>query len=203
MNTEIQAQQVNLQAPGAGLPWQQRLLMRLYFGPIKSNMTSWEESQSGFQAVTDKIVKALEGLSDHELATPVLVPPLPGIEDSSRNWSIAMTLEHLCITGRGTCEIIHQLSQEKNPKIVVETKNLKPLGKTPPAQVISQFKSFCYSDVPKMETSVSNRKAKAKHYHPWFGMFTTHQWHWLLTMHQGLHYNHIKEIKNLLQYKKS
>lgn len=187
-----------LQPPGAGLPFLQRLLIKVYLGPFVSKRAKWDTSTAHFKTNCAKIQNKIAGLSNAQLQTKILVPPQMGLEDSSRYWSVADTLEHLVIVCNGMADIITTISHQKEFSIVVETKNVKPVGNRSPEKILAEFNSMCESTVPKIESKVGDRNSSMIHRHPWFGDFTARQWYWMMGVHMGLHYIQIKEIMKRL-----
>lgn len=77
-----------------------------------------------------------------ELNRPVLIPRLPGLEDSSRNWSVAMTIEHLHIVGQGVSGVLRCISMGQKPPAVVGTAEVKPHGDVDPDIVLDAYEDF-------------------------------------------------------------
>jgi len=183
----------NLAAPGAGIPLRQKLLLRIYVKPFIAAKSSPESSQKNFEKVTEKILKELEGLTAEELNQKVLVPPQAGLEDSSRFWSIAMTLEHLGIAGRKISLAVMALSQNQPINEKADIGKLKPFGQMSSAESLQDFKKFALEEFSK--TPLPTLNPKNRFHHPWFGLMNNREWYWLLGVHQSLHLKQIREIK--------
>jgi hypothetical protein len=177
----------------------QKLMLKFYLGPIVAKRTSWEESKKTFEVFTAKILKATSRLSDDELFEKILIPPQVGLEDSSRNWSIAMVLEHLATAGDENISIIEQLSQGKIPNEELSLAKIKPLGNLTPAQALEMFKTFAFDRQEQMENNILEHDSPLKFRHPWLGPITAQQWYWIMSSHQVIHYKQIKEIRKRLQ----
>lgn len=195
-NTRLpQNKEPKLAAPGAGIPWYHKVLLRLVISPFVAARTDWSLSQERFNKVTSKILKEIDGLTEAQLSTRILVPPQMGLEDSSRYWSIAMVLEHIVIVGNAIAIGTHELSSGRVPDYKVDTAAVKPIGSMSTQEALDKFKKFCLEDYPKLLPSLKNKNSELKLHHPWFGMFKAQQWFWLLTMHHALHLKQIREIK--------
>ncbi len=83
-----------LQAPGAGLPFIQRIALRYFIGPLQSKKTPWHVSKISYEKLTSKILNTAESIPAEKRKIKVLVYPIIGLEDSSRYWSVDMLLEH-------------------------------------------------------------------------------------------------------------
>lgn len=184
-----------LAPPGAGIPWPHRLLGHLFLRPFIAERTPWEVSTKNFIKIHSKILKEIEGLSQRELTTKILVPPMRGLEDSSRYWSISMTLEHLMIVGQSVQAGIIELTAGRNIQQKVDIAQVKPKGQANFQELLTQFNSYALHTPSLLETKLKDKNSKTKHYHPWFGKFTAQGWYWLLAMHGGIHLQQIREIK--------
>jgi len=196
-NQHLKNVEPQLAPPGAGLPWFQLLFLKYYVGPFVSVRTTRDESQRRFKKVSQNILKLINGLSDHQLNQKVLIPKQMGLEDSSRYWSVAMTLEHIVIVGRAMCSVIAQLDKGIVPQVVADTAKVKPLGLMSSRESVELFKKFINEEYGTMEQNFKNFEAETRFHHPWFGQIKARQWYWLITIHTGLHLNQIKKILEL------
>lgn len=188
-----------LAKPGAGLPLHHSLMLRYMVGPFVSKTSDWDKDSKGFASAHGKILKIAETLTDVEMTTRILVPGQYGLEDSSRYWSAAMVLEHMVIVGSGIKSIIVSLSSGIVPDYVVEIAKVKPKGAGTPQDAIKNFREFAATAQADIERDVKDRKSKSALNHPWFGPFTAHQWHWLLTGHGVIHLQQMKAIAERLK----
>lgn len=200
MNKEnsIQNAEPQLAPPGAGVPWPQGLVLKYFIAPFIAGRTDWSVSEERFHKLTLKILKEIEGLSDVDQSTKVLVPPQAGLEDSSRFWSIAMVLEHLVIVGKGISYAISELTSDRIPPGKADTATVKPLGAFSAPQSAAEFIKFAQTDYNNMVLGLKNKKSNLRFKHPWFGNITAKQWFWVLAVHHRLHLKQIREIKKRL-----
>jgi hypothetical protein len=191
-DAEIQAA---LDKPGAGLPFQQWAYLRFYIALFVAARSDWDENWRIFEDVNARIFAKIDGLSDAQLEKRVLVPPIAGIEDSSRYWSVAMTLEHLIIVGGDVKKLIIALSQGIIPPGKADVADYKPRGGERGAPQLAEYRDFVASVKPEIEPlRMAALASKARYTHPWAGRFTALQWQWLLGGHTHIHYRQIKEI---------
>lgn len=187
--------QQSLEKPGAGVGFVQQLAMRFYIGPFVAAKSDWDADNRRFLQSSKQILTMIEGLDDAALSQKVLVPPQRGLEDSSRYWSVAMTLEHIMIVGMGLRDIVIRLSQGKVPPGKADTARVKPPGQTPPQTVVQNYRYFVETVLDQVDKGVQNRDSKAVYVHPWFGKFTARQWHWLLATHNDIHLQQLRAIR--------
>lgn len=190
---EIEA---SLARPGAGPGWPVKLYLRFYMGPQVAAKASWQENVKRFHDTSQNMLRMAERLDNGQLQKRVLVPRLRGLEDSSRYWSAAMTLEHVMTVGMGMRDIIIRLSQGQTPPGKVDTARVKPQGRLPAQAVLDNYKQFAAVLMPQIDAAVpaDKRDNPATYIHPWFGAFNLRQWHWLLAEHNDVHLRQMREI---------
>ncbi len=184
-----------LDKPGAGVPFIQSLFLRWIVGPVLSRLQAdWEKDKKRFDAISQKLLQEIEGLSDAQLTTKILVPPQPGLEDSSRYWSAAMLLEHLIIVGEAVRGGILSLSKGVVPNRKPDTAKVKPKGAATPTEIVEAYKKFSSTVMAEIDRDIGDKDSKLVYAHPWMGPFTCRQWHWLLPTHQAIHLRQLREI---------
>ncbi len=187
-----------LQAPGAGLPFIESLVLKYWIFPRYVSKSSWEKNLLAFQKETKKIIELARGLSETQLKNKVLIERLRGLEDSSRNWSVLEAMEHLSITAPKMARVIQSLSAGQVPQDEkVDTAKVKPKGIWTQAAGIEEFGAKM-SEVEAALATIQNPQLEARHFHPWFGPMNALEWTWLLGGHQALHRRQIESILKLL-----
>jgi hypothetical protein len=185
------AHSVRLQPPGAGIPWLERMLSRMGIWLLCQRLT--REAASRWFAVEGKRLLALvRSISPVEATRQVLIPRIWGIEDSSRNWSALMTLDHLVIVNTQIASIIERLAAGDDWEQKLSTADVKP----PPEQDGRASERFeeCLVDYPRRVAAVASLRTRVKHRHPWFGPLNAHEWHCLAAGHQRIHRRQVERI---------
>jgi hypothetical protein len=189
-----------LAPPGAGLPFLQRIAVRLLVGPLISRMVPLEKTKKQYENLINRIIEQVERVPLEQRSKRILVKPLPGLEDSSRYWSINGVLEHLLIVNRRMEQVILDLTAGKKPEGKANTANVKPSHFE--HDYLSEFKSHCPTLIKRIDDEILKRGTSihsgTTFEHPWFGPMTARQWRWTLASHQGVHYTQIKEIMRQL-----
>ncbi len=184
-----------LAAPGAGLPapelWIARGLFRL-----KRLFGSREAFSAWFEQERAAIRELLATCPLERRAEQVLIPRLRGLEDSSRFWSVWMTLEHLRITNTIFTGAILMLSRGKVPEREASTAGVKPAADVS-ADVEAAFENSCDAFLSKI-AAVADLKTQAKYAHPWFGPLDAAGWHALAATHMAIHRAQIAKIIDAL-----
>jgi len=192
--TEAHEPRPVLEKPGAGLPFFEWLSLRAV-APFIGAHSDWEENWSLLDKSNAKIFSMIESLDDEQLGQPVLVPRIRGIEDSSRYWSVAMTLEHLIIVGMAQKYIIQSLAKGQVPSQKASTATVKPAGINPPRAQVQMYRDFINALRPELDPLKDIAETnKLKYAHPWFGKFNMLQWQWMFQAHTHVHRAQIKEI---------
>lgn len=181
----------HLAPPGAGLPPPELWVARVLFN-LRRRLASRAATEAQIAAERARI-EALVGRCDlRHVRRPVLIKRPRGLEDSSRQWSVYMTLEHLRIVNTGVAFTIRELLAGRVPPGVVSTAALKPSPDID-ERVVSAFHASCDQllragqDAPTLVT-------KVRHPHPWFGPLDAAGWKFLGGFHLGLHRGQIELI---------
>jgi hypothetical protein len=190
----------SLDKPGAGIPYPVMLLLRHVVAPMAAGRSTYDQNAAFFASSGKDIIDTCSGLSDQSMTTCVVVPPMRGLEDSSRYWSVSMTLEHIDIVGRAIIGSMKELAAGRVPARVANTVDVKPAGIFNGAQALQQYKGFY--DRVRQELTPSffgDYNSPLTYAHPWFGPMTIRQWHWMLAVHQNIHLKQIRAIKQILR----
>jgi hypothetical protein len=180
-----------LAAPGAGLPAIERFVANLMIRR-KAAHTTREQAAAAFATERTAILNLLRGREEAALSQPVLIKRLPGLEDSSRYWSLLMVVDHLRIVNRDITEVITTLARGQVPEREVSTADVKPSPQVTPA-VIAAFDQGC-DDFQSAVAAVPDLRTAQKFPHPWFGPMDAATWHFMTGFHMELHRRQMKLI---------
>ena len=187
-----------LQPPGAGLPFSQQLVLRYLVGPFISKSVPLSKCRESYEAITKKLIALVKEVPESQRSTRVLVQPLPGLEDSSRYWSLNGVLEHLLIVSRAVEKGILKLSAGEIPNEKADIAAVKPKSEDQDHSWLKQFEEYASNLLARIDEQLNqpgrNIHSPLKFNHPWFGPFTARQWYWLLPTHQRIHYRQAKHI---------
>jgi hypothetical protein len=180
-----------LGAPGAGLPWPELKIAKFGFHFLNRRMTR-EKSSALLNKERAAILELARPCNAETGSHRVLIKRIPGMEDSSRYWSVFMTLDHLRIVNLSVADAIRLLGQGKVPERRADTAAVKP---SPEAaiDVIDDFELSCKL-IERCATRVADLKTKARYAHPWFGPLDAAGWYFLAGFHLGLHRQQIEKI---------
>lgn len=180
-----------LAPPGAGLPvielWAARLLFALtrLRGNRMTFIARFEQERSAIRMLVASCAEAQRG-------ERVLISRLRGLEDSSRNWSVWMTLDHLRITNTALMGVIRELTQGRVPQRKASTAAVKPSAQVT-AAVEAGYEQSC-DGVLAAISGASNLNTRLRFAHPWFGPLDALGWIALAGAHMGIHRAQIQWI---------
>lgn len=183
-----------LQAPGAGIPLIELLVAKYLIFPNRYRTTSIEKAIADFREESNTILELARKLSAEQLAERRLIPRLRGLEDSSRFYSVAMTIEHLVMAGQGVRGTILGLSRNQENMPSRGTAQLKPSTSVDAEEILAKFDQMTDAFVRTVEKIDFGKNVQARHPHPWFGPLTARQWLVFAAPHQNIHRRQIEAI---------
>jgi len=188
MNSELEPR---LAPPGAGLPGFELLAGRWLFA-LRRATGSRASFNARFQGERETIRVLVRPLDPESAAQRVLIERPRGMEDSSRFWSVWMTLDHLRIVHQSMIRVIGALSKGVELEGRASTANVKP-GPQVTAAVVAGYEKSCDDLLAAVEV-VENLNTPQRYAHPWFGPLNAAGWHALAAEHHGIHRVQIQRI---------
>ena len=156
----------------------------------------WTGSASSFKAkfLTERklIHDLISGTSADDLSKRVLIRRPRGLEDSSRHWSVWMTLDHLRIVHHAFIGVLESLANERVPEGEASTAAVKPSDQVG-AEVVLHYEDSCDALLATIGR-IKNFKTRAEFPHPWFGPMDAHGWLALSGSHMAIHRVQIERI---------
>jgi hypothetical protein len=198
LNEEINHSPI-LQAPGKGLPKFELFVARLLVG-WKAKRTSRAEAASIFEFEKTEILRLVRNVEPNLAGKQVLIKRLRGLEDSSRFWSIYMTVDHLRIVNQGTTDLIIALANGETPSRVVSTAAVKPSA-TADVSTVQEFERVC-NKFQETVQEIADLKTNLTWAHPWFGELNAQRWHFFMGFHMSLHRKQILAIQRQVEKSK-
>lgn len=180
-----------LEPPGAGLPRIELMIARLRF--------AWQRARGdrksfdlAFQHERERVRQLVGGLDADAAGRRILIQRIPGLEDSSRSWSIWMTLDHLRIIHLGIARTIGKLARGVVPPGKASTAAVKPNPEVTGA-VVAEYEKSC-DDLVAAAAAVKDLNTPARYAHPWFGPLNAAGWHALACAHLEIHRRQLGRI---------
>ncbi len=189
----------DLQLPGAGLPTLERSALNMIF-KASAAVLSARQALRLFRRDSAELLRLADDDESYDVFQILLIPRVIGIEDSSRNWSVMMVLEHLCMTNRDMLNIVKALNDGVVPRGEVDIEFYKPTTDVG-YEVMDRFSSLTdeYTQtIERLLDSRGNLELAVRYRHPWFGMLNAHQWHCLAAAHQRIHRRQMQKLVAML-----
>jgi hypothetical protein len=180
-----------LAAPGAGLPAVERWTAGIGIKAL-ARFASRDEITRRFTEEGERAVGLARGMAADDGRRRMLIPRVAGMEDSSRDWSVYMTLEHLVIVNTGIAALIQRLCAGRETLKVVRIEEVKPHEEAGPEQA-DELEGLI-ARYGELVTSHGDLRTAKRHPHPWFGPLDALQWHALAAVHNGIHRRQIERI---------
>lgn len=183
--------ELKLDPPGAGLPAIELFIgnrlfeLKRLLGSRESFMATFEQERLAIRDLVNSCATAKRG-------ERVLIPRLRGLEDSSRFWSVWMTLDHLRITNSVFAMVITSLAHGKVPQKKASTAEVKP-DPAVTAAVEGAYEVSCEKLIAVV-AAVPDLKTDVSYAHPWFGPLDAFGWHAISATHMGIHRAQIARI---------
>ncbi|HEY9720258.1 MAG TPA: DinB family protein [Trichormus sp.] len=193
-NGQLPPADPQLAPPGAGLPFIEWAIARYVLVPLRLSTVSLEEAVKEFAAESAEITALAKSLDETQLSTRRLIPRLRGLEDSSRYWSIAMTLQHMCIVNNRVRGVIIGLTHGKTSMQAGSTADVKPPTDVDCVTVLNEFEQTNRDFLDTVSRVDFDKFPRPTFAHPWFGELTARQWVQFLPVHQQVHKKQIAQI---------
>lgn len=180
-----------LAPPGAGLPPAERFVASLGFGLLRAVLHR-RRIEAWLRAETARVLAIVRGLTPEQATRQVLVPRPLGLEDSSRNWSPGMVVEHLVIVDAGIAGIVEALCGDRDFGREVRIAEVKPSPDAGPEQW-PRLEAALAGYLDRVAPIPDLRSAR-RHAHPWFGPLDAHGWHTLAALHTTIHRRQLEAV---------
>ena len=190
MSADDSAPAVKLASPGAGLPKPELFFARLIFGWFRRSR-SRAEVTAMFDEEREQILRLVGSCVAGQGTRRTLIKRLPGLEDSSRDWSVFMTLEHLRIVNEAVRESIRSLADGKVPGRAASTAAVKP--PVVDSTAVAAFTEGC-DRFSGTIAAIPDLRTAARYPHPWFGPLDAAGWHAMAAFHLRLHRKQVEAI---------
>ena len=183
-----------LAPPGAGLPPFELWVSRTGLSVLRNTLNR-RQIEGWLRVETRKVLAIAGKLSPEQMKRQVLIPKPIGLEDSSRNWSATMVLQHLVIIDTGIGEVVAALAKNQSFGQEVRIADVKPSPDAGREQLECLGEALqTYID---RISAIENLHTVARHSHPWFGPLDGHGWHTLAALHTMIHRRQLDAITKI------
>ncbi len=188
--------ETRLAQPGAGIPALERWVAGVGIKAL-ARYASRDAITRRFTTDAQRAVELAREVPEEMGRRRVLIPRIAGMEDSSRDWSVYMTLEHLVIVSAGVSGLIRRLCAGREIPGSVRIQDVKPDAGAGSEQA-DALEDMVLRYGEEVAAHLDLRTAK-RHPHPWFGPLNALQWHALAAVHNRIHRAQIEHILRRLR----
>jgi len=183
-----------LAKPGAGLPFIEWFVANYILMPRMLHRSTRQTAINQFTREAERIKTLASALNPEELTERKLIKRLTGLEDSSRYWSVAMTMQHLVIVNTGIRATVIDLCNGGTDRPKAQVQDVKPSAEVNGEVIRSEFEVMCKKFLHTAETAKVEAHPEATFDHPWFGPFNAQDWLAMAGFHQKIHRTQIEAI---------
>jgi hypothetical protein len=140
------------------------------------------------EALAAQYTELAARLSKESGRMSVEVPPMRGVDEDMRRWSLFMLLEHNAIVNRSITAAVVQLANGESlsgPATIDVKKGVMPSSSADESQVELFAKSV--ADHIAAVRELGNLRGTKTSRHPIFGQFDAHKWNCMFAFHLRLH----------------
>lgn len=199
-----QTQRPQLEAPGAGISRTEMLLLNKVLKRFLIKNSGVTEAVSFLKKSKAEILAAVEVVDKSKLTEKVLVARPWFVEDSSRNWSVAMLCRHLAIVDSSLARAIESgrvVSSVGLPEPSKRVAAVKPEEEKNQASVIDEFSDAVVSLAAAADKHKPADLKVRTIPHPWLGEISHLQWIWFAGYHHRVHLKQLQAIVRGLKWK--
>lgn len=179
------------QAEGPGIPGLERKALAATIR-LMARFHSKDRITALFRAQASSALELASRLSPEEGQERVRISRLFGVEASSCDWSVYMTLEHLVIANTAITALLPRLYSGRDACVDFSLADLKPVPNAGPEQLDSL--AALRERYTEVVDKLGNLHAGARCPHPWFGPLSAAQWHALAAFHTSTHRRQVERI---------
>ena len=139
------------------------------------------------------------GVGEDEARLPITVPPMMGVDEEMRSWSLFMILEHNVIVNRSITAIVQSLAAGEEPGgagAIDPKRDVMPSANPGPEQ-IAAFRESVERHLAVVEALPKLRGTLRKR-HPVFGLLDAHGWHCMFGLHLQIHFWQAEEAVRVM-----
>ena len=140
------------------------------------------------ETLVGQYMKLAERLSKDAGQVSVEVPPMRGVDEDMRRWSLFMLLEHNTIVNRSITATVRQLSNGKalsGPAVIDMKQGVMPSSMADESQV--ELFAQSVADHIAAVRGLGNLRGTKTSRHPIFGHFDAHKWNCMFAFHLRIH----------------
>lgn len=179
------------------LAWTQEFLARRLAFPAYCATKSFEAVTRDFSAEAGRIERLCAAFTPETFNRRVALADRFDSDPGSGNWSAAMVVEHLVISGELLSRIAEMIARDESVPWRFDADAVKPRGDRGLA-VMQDFRNFAGSYASLASEELGESGSARTHEHPQHGPLDLHRWHCFAAVHLRRHRRQLAAIKQKL-----
>ena len=159
-------------------------------------MTTQRQATGRIQHCLDSYLALCQRMGPEAGRRQVQVPPMLGVDEDMRGWSLFMILEHTTIVNGHITRTVHALSQEIDPPDFDMKLDVTPSAVSGEEQM--QTFRVSVEEHLALVSSLAGLRGTSTHRHPFFGHLTAHGWHCMFGLHLRIHQRQAEAVGRIL-----
>jgi hypothetical protein len=151
-----------------------------------------EKVLAGFRDETARVLTLARRVPDDVGRRRTRIRRRIGMEASSRDWSVFMTIEHLVIVNRGITAVIHALCADSNPGVEIGVEDIQPHPDAGPEHI--EALSQAADRYVEIVDHFGGLRCHERYRHPWFGPLSACEWNVLAAWHNHVHRRQLQRL---------
>lgn len=189
------------QEPGAGISRFEYMLLKHFIKPLWIKNSDLSFAIENLIEGQNQLIEMTLSIPKNDLTKKIIVRRPWFIEDSSRNWSVALLFRHLAIVNDSIAKaIVKTTAKQLNilasdlPSNKERVAAVKPEIERNTPETIVEFKNSVLNLISEANKTKLDELKRFTIPHPWIGELTLLQWIWFAGLHQTIHKKHLEKI---------
>ncbi|MBK1719433.1 DinB family protein [Thiocystis violacea] len=145
-----------------------------------------------FRDEAQRAIDLTRRISEEQGRRRVSIRRFAGIESSSRDWSVYMTLDHLVRVNTAITALIHAICSDRHHGVEILFEDVEPRAEAGADRI--QALEILVDRYDHQIQCLGHLLSRSRYPHPWFGPLNARQWHALATLHNRTHRLQIEKI---------
>ena len=160
--------------------------------------TSMEGAGERVRSEGERTMALVNSVSAAEAMRSVRVPPMRGVDEDMREWSLCMILEHNTIVTREMTRLMSGLARGETVERRLNPKTDVMPSAAPGLEQIEAFQS-CIDEHLAAARETPAKEGTGTFRHPIFGDLDAHGWNCMCGLHLEIHRKQAEAVVQLLQ----
>jgi hypothetical protein len=162
-------------------------------------LTGRKRASDQIRTALAQYLSLVQGVGPEDGRRAVRVPPMLGVDEDMRDWSLFMILEHNAIVNRSITATLECLARGEKPSgvgVVDPKRDVMPSA-DPGEEQIQAFQASVETHL-KVVSGLRRLRSTRTSRHPLFGQLNAHGWHCMFGFHLEIHRRQAKAVSDII-----